>query len=128
MSKGGDEGESLVEIVVALVLIGLVVSALMAGLATAARASKSQRDLVLMDTVMRSYAEAIKHQVREDCYPPDTPGLAYNLIPYAPPAGIFIVQSPVIQSCPTTAANRTLDLSVTKGSLQRTMSIEIRKP
>ena len=128
MTSRDDAGESLVEIVVALVLIGLVVSALMAGLATAARASKSQRDLVLMDTVMRSYAEAIKHQVRADCYPPDTPGLAYNLISYTPPAGIAIAQSPVIQSCPTTAANRTLNLSVTNGSLQRTMSIEIRKP
>jgi type II secretory pathway pseudopilin PulG len=126
--KGGDEGESLVEIVIALVLIGLVVSALMAGLATAARASKSQRDLVLMDTVMRSYAEAIKHQVREDCDSPDSPVLAYQLVPYAPPAGIAIAQDPAIQSCPTITVNRTLELSVTKGSLQRKMSIEIRKP
>jgi type II secretory pathway pseudopilin PulG len=125
--KGGDEGESLVEIVVALVLIGLVVSALMAGLATAARASKSQRDLVQVDTVMRSYAEAIKHQVRDEC---GKGHAGYDLTSYTPPAGsgITVDIGGVAQACPTTATNIPLTLTVRKGALQRTMSIEIRKP
>ena len=50
-----------------IVLLGLAVGALIAGLATAAGASKQHRDLATSDTVMRSYAEATKQAVRSQC-------------------------------------------------------------
>ena len=125
MRKGGDEGESLVEIVMALVLIGLVVSALMAGLATVARASKSQRDLVKVDTVMRAYAESVKHQVRKEC---TIPGASY-VDPFAasPPAG-FIASQTGPQTCPAATAVGLHTLTVGSNGVSRSMDIEVRLP
>lgn len=126
MRKGGDEGESLVEIVIALVLIGLVVSALMAGLATVARASKSQRDLVKVDTVLRAYAESVKYQVRDACQVDST--LTY-LDPFAttPPAG-FVVSQTGPQACPVATTVAVHTLTVTGNGVTRTMDIAVRRP
>ena len=82
MNDSIDRGMSLIEIVVSIVLLGLVVSALVAGLQTAAYASKSHRDLTTADTVLRSYAEAIKAAVRHDCTSPGLP------VVVPPPAGV----------------------------------------
>ena len=125
MRKGGDEGESLVEIVVALVLIGLVVTALMAALATAARASKSQRDLVKIDTVMRSYAESVKNDVRTGCNNPvATPNYSDS---YNPPLGFAVSQSSA-RLCPLQTAVLTQELTVSGSGVTRTMEIEVRSP
>lgn len=128
MRKGGDEGESLVEIVMSLVLLSLVVSALMAGLATAARATRFQRNLVRVDTVMRSYAEATKNAVRRDCG--NYSNLAYTLAPYAPPAGYAVSQNPIAQACPIPPAVPTLPLTltVTGNGVTRSMDIVVRRP
>ena len=123
MRKGGDEGVSLVEIVMALVLLGLVVSALMAGLATVARASKSQRDLVKADTVMRAYAESVKYQVRDACKVDST--LTY-LDPFAAPG--FVVSQTGPQNCPVPTAVAVHTLTVIGNGVTRTMDIVVRRP
>lgn len=125
MRKGGDEGESLVEIVIALVLISLVVSALMAGLATAARASKSQRDLVKVDTVMRSYAESVKNEVRTGCNNPLTTPNYYDN--YTPPLGFTVSQSDA-RICPLQTTVLKQRLTVSGSGVTRTMEIEVRSP
>ena len=56
-------GETLVEILVALVIIGLIVSAYLATYSTGALASKAHRDLVTADGVLRNYAESVKDAV-----------------------------------------------------------------
>jgi type II secretory pathway pseudopilin PulG len=123
--KGGDEGESLVEIVIALVLIGLVVSALMAGLATVARASKAQRDLVRVDTVLRSYAESVKNQVRLGC--DGSFGDTYN-DSFGAPLG-FTATQPTPYNCPATAtAVVPKTLTVSGNGVTRAMVIEVRQP
>ncbi len=123
-----DAGESLVEIVMSLVLLSLVVSALMAGLATAARATRFQRNLVNVDTVMRSYAEATKNAVRRDCG--NYANLAYNLTPYGAPAGFTVSQNPAALACPIPPAvpTQTLTLTVIGDGVTRTMDIVIRRP
>ena len=125
MRKDGDEGESLVEIVIALVLIGLVLTALMAALATAARASKSQRDLVKVDTIMRSYAESVKNEVRTGCLNPDTTPNYYDN--FTPPLGFTVSQSSA-RICPPRTAVRTQKLTVSGSGVIREMEIEVRSP
>ena len=44
-----------------VVIIGISVTALISGLATTATASTTNRNTVVADTVMRNFAEAIKH-------------------------------------------------------------------
>ncbi len=80
--RGADEaGDSLVEIVLALVIIGVVIGAFVATFSTGATASSTHRKIVTADVVLRNYAEQIKSDDprlspgREllDCVPPARP-------------------------------------------------------
>ena len=55
-----DIGETLIEIVVTIVIIGLTITALLSSLATVGNASNAQRKSIQTDLVMRNYAEATK--------------------------------------------------------------------
>src|SRR5262245_39442728 len=92
--RRNDEGFSLIEVVVAIVLLGGAIAALLGPLATATLASKSHRDLATQDTVMRSYAESVKRVVRENC----TAGGTFSMASYTPPAGYSASVSTT--SCP----------------------------
>jgi hypothetical protein len=69
MSNPGraEAGDTLVEILVAIVIIGLVVGAFFAAIATTSVASTSHRDLVSADEWLRHSAELLKTAVRIDC-------------------------------------------------------------
>src|SRR5215207_579605 len=59
-----DAGETLVEVLLTLVIVGLTFTALISSLAMAGNAGNSQRQSVQADVVMRNYAEATKAAVR----------------------------------------------------------------
>jgi type II secretory pathway pseudopilin PulG len=82
MRHRDEQGMSLVEICLALVVLGLVVSSLLAALATSSTASSQHRDLVSADAALRNYAEATKLAVRQACddnatYTPPTTEAAF---------------------------------------------------
>lgn len=118
-----DVGESLLEIVMTVVIIGITVSALVSGLASAAGAGEAHRQSVRSDTVMRNYAEAAKSAVRA-CrdgaeWKPD----------YSPPDGFEVSMSPEDTSCPSVKESRRLELSVVSPSGTRdVMTIVVRSP
>jgi prepilin-type N-terminal cleavage/methylation domain-containing protein len=116
----GDAGVTLVEILFAIVIIGVAVSALFAGLGTGALSSKSHRDLATADTVLRSYAEAAKAAVRSSC---TSSGGSYT-IAYTPPSG-YTVNSLGSQSCPAVTTVQQLHLTVTVASSGITKSLDI---
>jgi type II secretory pathway pseudopilin PulG len=123
-----ERGETLVEICIALVIIGAVLSAFFAALATATTASKSQRDLVTADAVLRDYAEATKAAVRLSC----ASGGTYT-VAYAPPSG-FSVNALAGQPCPVTtgspdamAPQVDFTVSMPNGST-KPLSINVRAP
>jgi type II secretory pathway pseudopilin PulG len=128
--RGADEsGDSLVEIVLALVIIGVVIGAFVATFSTGATASSSHRTIVTADVLLRNYAEQIKDATR-DCHPGDT----YPSAPAeAPPAGFSLglrardAGDP--STCPPPDAPKALDLSVTlPNGNTRSMSIDVRSP
>jgi type II secretory pathway pseudopilin PulG len=123
MRHRDEAGETLIEIVLTIVLIGLAVTALLAGLGTAASASKQHRDLATSDTVMRSYAEATKQAVRTQC----TAGAASYTVRYSPPTGYTV--SGAGTTCPATTTTQSLALVVTDGDGNSTrMTIVVRTP
>ena len=65
--RNNETGDTLLEILLALVVIGLVVGAFMATFSTQGTASTAQRSLVTADGILRSYAEATKTAVRKQC-------------------------------------------------------------
>jgi type II secretory pathway pseudopilin PulG len=129
MRKKDEAGDTLIEIVVALVLIGLVVAAYFATYSTSATGSTTQRDLVTADAALRNYAEAIKTAVRASCndnatytpaYVSPDPSFVLSPDPSAPQT-CPPVTGPLAQQVPQ------VDLIVTlpNGST-RTMSMTVR--
>lgn len=56
-------GDTLIELLIAVVIIGIAVSALLSALITSLTASAEHRSLATIDTVLRSYAETIEYDV-----------------------------------------------------------------
>jgi type II secretory pathway pseudopilin PulG len=118
-----EAGETLVEIVLTIVIIGIAVTALLAGLGTAASASKQHRDLATADTVMRSYAEATKSAVRQHC-----PGASGPVaVGYTPPPGYTATGGDGPCPAATTPDVRTLVVTEPDGDTH-TMQIVVRTP
>ena len=63
-----EAGDTLVEVLVALVVIGLTAAALLGALATSLIASGEQRGLATTDTVLKSYVEAAIFQIENQPY------------------------------------------------------------
>ena len=118
-----DVGESLLEIVITVMIVAVTVTALVAGLGSAASAGNAHRVGVQADTVMRNYAEAAKSAVRA-CrdgaeWKPD----------YSPPDGFEVSMSPEDTSCPSVKESRRLELSVVSPNGTRdVMTIVVRTP
>jgi type II secretory pathway pseudopilin PulG len=118
-----DAGETLVEIVMTVVIIGIAVTALISGLATTATASTTNRNTVVADTVMRNLAEAIKHSSSAcvEGQPLD--------VQFTPPDAFAVSVTPAAPACPPPTAVELLTLDVDgPGDVHQTMQIVVRTP
>ncbi len=120
-----DAGESLIEILLTVVITGLTVGALLAGLANAGEAGNVQRANVTGDKIMRNFAEATKAAARS-CVA-GGPLLVVSTEPGKYHA--VISDPPTTPQCPssTVATVLTLDVSGPSG-LHETMQIAVRRP
>jgi prepilin-type N-terminal cleavage/methylation domain-containing protein len=121
-----ERGDTLVEILMAIVLIGVLFSGFVIALRTNSTASAEHRNLVTADKLLRDNAEATKAAVRHDCaisttYTTTTTSLpGFNLSSVSTPAG---------QNCPAVAAVQQVDLTVTTpNGPSRTLQIDVRTP
>lgn len=82
----GDAGETLLEVLIALVILGGAIAALVGGLSTAILSSGRHREQATANNLLRSYAEALKQTAR-DGY--NCTGTAYTVSSdrYVTPAG-----------------------------------------
>ncbi|HEV3214011.1 MAG TPA: hypothetical protein VGZ03_11515 [Acidimicrobiales bacterium] len=69
-TRDPDAGDTLIEVLLALVIIAVCVVALMTGLLTSISGSSTHRSLSTIDTVLKSYAETMKSQVELQTNPP----------------------------------------------------------
>jgi prepilin-type N-terminal cleavage/methylation domain-containing protein len=124
-----DRGDTLIEILMAVVLIGVIFSAFVIALETNSTASTTHRNLVTADALLRDYAEATKAAVRDDCNVPSP-------TTYTPPtmsaAGFSFssVSNPAGQNCPAPTTVQRVDLTITElpSGPSRTLSIDVRTP
>lgn len=124
MRARNDIGETLIEIVLTIVIIGLTVVALLSSLATVGNASSAQRISVQADVVIRNYAEAAK-AATQTC----VAGGTYTVVYPGPlPAG-FSPPTGAGTTCPSVSTPQLLTLIVTgPRGVQTTMQIKVSTP
>ncbi|MEY2581960.1 MAG: hypothetical protein QOE09_1809 [Ilumatobacteraceae bacterium] len=123
-----DVGETLIEIVLTVVIIGLTVTALLSSLATAGNAGNVQRISVQADVVMRNYAEATKSAVEEHCVPGGSYTVVYPLAESPLPPG-FTLPTGAGGPCPAVNTTQPLTLVVTgPRGFRDSMDIKVRTP
>jgi type II secretory pathway pseudopilin PulG len=94
-----DAGESLVEILMTIMIIGLTVTALLSSLASAGNASNVHRSSVQGDYILRNFAAAAKASAQL-C----TPGAAFA-VAYTPPIGFAVGGIALGSVCPGPATS-----------------------
>ena len=113
------------EVMLTIVIISLTVTALLAALGSVSRAGTAQRNGVRADSVLRSYAEAIKVGAQL-C---TTVGAAYTVTTLAPPTGFTQSVLPTGNICPPIATPTLLTLKVLGPlGLSETMQIKVGMP
>jgi prepilin-type N-terminal cleavage/methylation domain-containing protein len=140
IGRAHEEGDTLIEILISIVVLGIVASAAFLVISIGATTSKGQRDFVTADALLRNSAEATKAAVRKDCSTGGSFSVAYSALPAPDPAQTWLQYYQVTRDfiLPADIANRTcpapteapvIALSVTlpDGTL-RPLSIAVRAP
>lgn len=103
--RDNERGDTLVEILLAIVLIGLMMGVLFASITMAATGSNNHKNLATADALLRNYAEAAKTAVRD---PNSGCGKAIPTTFSVPlptaPAGFSVSSNPNLsnpQNCPS---------------------------
>ena len=128
-------GFTLVEMVVAIAIVGLAVVFIVGGMKVLVQGANVHRQAVTLDTVMRDYAESLKlaPQARVSAVPPQPwcTSSAYS-VSYTPPSGYTVSQAPA--SCPATTSTipqfQTVTLTGTapNNGGQQTLRVTVRSP
>jgi Tfp pilus assembly protein PilV len=122
-----EAGETLIEVLISLVVIGAVVAAFFSAIVTTSTATKSQRYYVTADAVLRDYAESAKQGARDTCTSSNT-GTAIP-VSYAPgPSSGFTVAATGL-TCPSpTTVNPVVITATLPNGVQKKLSINVRTP
>lgn len=130
MRQRNDTGDTLVEILFAVVIIGIIVSAFFATMSTSASASKTHRDFVTADAVLRDYAESAKQAARNTCTAGNV-GSSFA-VSYTPPAGTGVTVAATGRTCPAVSGPTGVSPVVITATLPsgatRVLTIEVRTP
>jgi hypothetical protein len=123
--RRSEAGETLLEIIMALVIVGLVVSAYFATYTTSALGSTSHRDLVTADGLLRGTAESIKGAIRHDCATSTT----YTTTTTSIPPGFTIPPPTATQDCPPSTSTQPIEITVQlPNGATKELNIEVRSP
>jgi type II secretory pathway pseudopilin PulG len=119
-----ERGDSLVEIVFAIVLIGIVAAGFFTAVMTSATASKAHREAVTADAVLRNYAETAKQSARDTCVDSGSAGTAIP-VSYTPPTGYSVSATGL--TCPAAGVAQLVHITATTPvSIDKTLDIEVR--
>jgi prepilin-type N-terminal cleavage/methylation domain-containing protein len=120
-------GETLIEVLIALVVLGIVFATFFAGIATTSTATKSQRYFVTADAVLRDYAETAKQATRDTCTSSNT-GTAIPVVLTTPLPSGFNVSATGL-TCPSPTSVNQVDITATlPNGVDKHLSIDVRTP
>jgi type II secretory pathway pseudopilin PulG len=124
-----DAGETLIEVLITMIILGGAIAALVGGISTTVLITSRHRDLATANSLLRSYAEAIKENARTGYQPCAT---TYTNLAgrYDQPTGWATPTNTVqAQGCPGTdqgLQHVTISVTTPKGVVQ-TLDLWIRR-
>jgi type II secretory pathway pseudopilin PulG len=124
MRERRDVGETLIEIVLAILIVGFTVTALLASLATTGNAANAQRRSVQADAVMRNYAEVIKAAAQHCAVGVDD--FSSFIAGYTQVINFHVVASPT--TCPAGTTAQKVTLTIDSPGSYKPMEIKVRTP
>lgn len=95
-SRRSEAGDTLIEVLLAVVILALSVSALLGALVTSISSSAEHRSLADLDTVLKSNAESVKYEVElqsggsawfSDCAPVTSTSYGSHVLSFNTPSG-----------------------------------------
>jgi type II secretory pathway pseudopilin PulG len=125
-----DRGETLLEILITIVIMGAVFSAFFVAISSSSSASTAHRNYVTADALLRDYAEAAKAGARAAC-PTST---TYTTTTTSLPAGFSVTNGTgftgTVGVCPAdTSSVQEAQITVTLPSgVTRSLQIDVRTP
>jgi type II secretory pathway pseudopilin PulG len=126
MHQRDETGDTLVEILIAVVIIGIVMGSFFGAITTGARASKTHRDLVTADAALRGYAESAKQAARDTCMSGNA-GAPFTPPYTAPPnSGITVAAPATDLICPSVNSVSTINITAQlPNGISKDLSIDV---
>ena len=127
--RRSDAGETLLEVLIAMIIFGGAISALLAGIATVALGSASHRTEASANALLRSYSEAVKRSARDTYRPcPLTTTYPIDTADYVKPTGWATPVNTVTCSGADVGVQQVrITVTAPKGEQQK-LEIWVRKP
>ena len=136
-SRGqGDEGFTLIEMLIVVMLLGVGFVAVLGGMATSMLSSTLHRDQAQAETEVRRYAEVIKEEPTKACpadystvaFTPTAKGPDGNPYTKTPPLSVRFVDNngTVLGSCTATAL-QIVKVNITSADGKATETVEVLK-
>jgi type II secretory pathway pseudopilin PulG len=111
-SGSNDEGETLVELVISVAILGITVVAIIGGVATSILMSDIHRKQATAGSYVRSYAEAVQTSVTAGGFnPTTTPSALQTAVGFVAPAGFTATVTPPVRCWTGAAFGTCLDSS-----------------
>jgi Tfp pilus assembly protein PilV len=125
-----DRGETLLEILLAVVIMGIAVVALMAGLTTSVLMSDIHRKQSTAGAYLRDYAEAVENSVAAGNYLGCSNAAGYAAVPVTSFPATGYARSVVSSSCAfgSDVQQLTLQVRSTDGRASERLVVFVRKP
>lgn len=125
-AAASERGETLLELLVAVVIMGIALVAIVGGLVISIHVSDIHRKQATAGTLVRNYAEAIENSVANGTFNScaDAPGVA---VPGLPPAGF----APSVTSCGAEGDGLWLlevKVSSSDGRAAESVALRVREP
>jgi prepilin-type N-terminal cleavage/methylation domain-containing protein len=112
-----DSGFTLIEVLLALVILGIAVVAFVAGLASAVRESDIHRKLATVQTILKNASESIR-KAADSC--------SGSLAPsYVAPSGYTWTPAPTLVACPTPGTTRQVTITAQSSDGRASDSVTI---
>jgi type II secretory pathway pseudopilin PulG len=127
-----ETGDTLVEILITIVVIGITAIASFYAISVGATSSKSHRDAVLADTALRNYAEATKQAARDLPCTSSNPGASFGgnvAADYTSPSAGFPLPTATGLTCPPVNGVGQVHITVTlPDGTTKILDVDVRTP